>query len=94
MKRLEALVHPLVGDERRRFVDSNRDRGCPLVVLDIPLLYETHAEGSVDGVLVVSAPPEVPISRLGLMAQYCCRPFLKYEIADMYVRFIVLMTCF
>jgi dephospho-CoA kinase len=59
MKRLEAIVHPLVGEERRQFVAKHRDLGHSLVVLDIPLLYETKAEGSVDGVCVVSAPPEV-----------------------------------
>lgn len=54
LKALEAIVHPAVRDSRERFLRRHRSR--PLVVFDIPLLFETHGEKSVDGVVVVSAP--------------------------------------
>lgn len=52
MARLEAVVHPLVAAHRAAFLAEHAD--APLVVLDIPLLFETGAEGSVDGVVVVT----------------------------------------
>jgi dephospho-CoA kinase len=56
LKRLEAIVHPLVRDERDRFLAENRRRRTRLVVLDVPLLYETKGQGLCDKVIVVSAP--------------------------------------
>lgn len=53
---LEALVHPVVAFERQRFLEQNA--GASLVVLDIPLLYETGGDRWVDKVAVVSAPAE------------------------------------
>ncbi len=57
-KKLEAIVHPLVEEERLSFVDEQRRAGQPLVVLDIPLLYEGGGERHVDRVLVVSCGPQ------------------------------------
>jgi dephospho-CoA kinase len=57
--RLEAIVHPLVGRVRDRFLDEAQARGAPVVVLDIPLLFETRGERHCDAVVVVSAPAEV-----------------------------------
>jgi len=59
LARLEALVHPLVGAAREKFLAEAQARGVPVVVLDIPLLFETGAERGCDAVVVVSAPPEV-----------------------------------
>lgn len=56
LKKLEAIVHPLVRDERDRFLSLNRRRRARLVVLDVPLLYETRGQGICDEVMVVSAP--------------------------------------
>jgi dephospho-CoA kinase len=56
LRRLEAIVHPLVQQQQRLFVKQAALRGEPLVVLDIPLLFEGMGERRVDGVLVVSAP--------------------------------------
>lgn len=53
---LEAAVHPLVGAERDRFLRHMCRRGESLVVMDVPLLYETGGERGVDAVAVVSAP--------------------------------------
>jgi dephospho-CoA kinase len=63
-KRLEALVHPLVRQSEQRFLADARAQGAPVVVLDIPLLYETGGEQRVDAVVVVSAPPEVQRERV------------------------------
>ena len=56
LRKLEAIVHPLVAREQRRFVRRAAMNREPLVVLDIPLLFEGLGERRVDGVLVVSAP--------------------------------------
>jgi dephospho-CoA kinase len=64
LRRLEAIVHPLVRDEERRFVAAARRRGLPAVVLDIPLLFETRGDRRVDRTVVVSAPRDVQISRV------------------------------
>jgi dephospho-CoA kinase len=52
---LEAIVHPLVRARQDRFVEACKSRGEELVVLDIPLLFETKGEGRVDRIVVVSA---------------------------------------
>ncbi len=64
LKRLEAIIHPLVRAERAAFVAKARAAGADLVVLDIPLLYETGCESEVDAVLLVTAPEEVQKSRI------------------------------
>jgi dephospho-CoA kinase len=61
MKRLEAIVHPAVAEERAAFLAAHVD--APLVVFDIPLLFETGGERAVDKVAVVSAAPEVQRAR-------------------------------
>ena len=53
-KALEAIVHPLVHAARRRFLRRHASR--PLVVLDIPLLFEGRGERRLDGVILVTAP--------------------------------------
>jgi dephospho-CoA kinase len=55
MKRLEAIVHPLVGLSRVHFFEAAQAKGADVVVLDIPLLFETGGESRVDAVVVVSA---------------------------------------
>lgn len=64
LSRIETAVHPLVAADRLRFLEAAEARGEPLVVLDIPLLYETHAEDGLDKVVVVSAPPNVQRDRV------------------------------
>lgn len=64
LRRLEAILHPKVRREARRFVQRQRRRGVPLVVLDIPLLYETGGEAMCDAVAVVSAPRFVQEARV------------------------------
>lgn len=64
LRRLEAVLHPMVRREETRFVRRARARGKTLVVLDIPLLYETGAPERCDYVLVVSAPARVQRERV------------------------------
>lgn len=56
LRRLEAILHPLVRHRMRRFLQQAGRRGDKLVVLDIPLLFETGGERFCDAVAVVSAP--------------------------------------
>jgi len=64
MKRLEAIVHPLVRASEQRFLAEAAARNAPVVVLDIPLLFEVGAESRVDAVVVVSAPAAVQRERV------------------------------
>ena len=64
MKRLEAIVHPLVAEIRNRFLEQAAAGGAKLAVLDIPLLYETGGEKLCDHVVVVTAPQEVQRARV------------------------------
>lgn len=64
LKRLEAIVHPLVREEERRFLAAAKADGAKVVVLDIPLLYETGGKERVDAVVVVTAPAEVQRARV------------------------------
>jgi dephospho-CoA kinase len=63
-RRLENIVHPLVTRARERFLVEAERKGAELVVLDIPLLYETGGEKRVDAVIVVSAPAETQRERV------------------------------
>jgi dephospho-CoA kinase len=63
LKRLEEIVHPLVQEAERRLLAEAEARGEKVVVLDIPLLFETGGEERVDAVVVVSAPADVQRSR-------------------------------
>lgn len=64
MKRLEAIVHPLVGKVQLDFLRHSHESGHDMVVLDIPLLYETGGESRVDVVVVVSAPHHLQRERV------------------------------
>ncbi|MEH3045902.1 dephospho-CoA kinase [Sphingomonas adhaesiva] len=61
MKALEAIVHPAVGAERAAFLAEHAD--APIVVFDVPLLFETGGDRHVDAVVVVSAAPAVQRDR-------------------------------
>lgn len=62
LDRLNAIVHPLVARARERFVAAAG--AAPLVVFDIPLLFETGGEADVDKILVVTAPAEAQRARV------------------------------
>jgi dephospho-CoA kinase len=63
-KRLEAIVHPPVAEEQRRFLDKAAAEGAEMVVLDIPLLFETGGHSRMDAVVVVTAPADVQRARV------------------------------
>jgi dephospho-CoA kinase len=73
IKKLEAIVHPLVRAVSERFIQEQAVRGARAIVLDIPLLFETGGETRVDAVVVVSAPADVQrarvLSRPGMTAE-------------------------
>lgn len=64
LRRLEAIVHPLVRAAERDFLARHRRYRTRLVVLDIPLLFETHGEARCDVVAVVSAPAFLQAARV------------------------------
>jgi dephospho-CoA kinase len=63
MRKLEQIVHPLVRRAEERFLSDAKSKGAPVVVLDIPLLFETGADERCDAVVVVSAPAAVQRAR-------------------------------
>jgi dephospho-CoA kinase len=64
LKQIEAIVHPLVGKDRADFLASAREQGASLVLVDVPLLFETGGEAYVDAVIVVSCSPEMQRTRV------------------------------
>jgi dephospho-CoA kinase len=64
LRQLEAIVHPLVQDAERRFLAEAEEKGAPIAVLDIPLLFETGGEQRVNAVVVATAPAEVQRARV------------------------------
>lgn len=62
--RLEALIHPLVRSREKLFIAQARSRNEPMVVLDIPLLFETGASDRVDVIVVVSCAAEIQRERV------------------------------
>jgi len=64
LKKLEAIVHPLVREDEKAFLARAKRDGASMVVLDIPLLFETGGEKRCDAVVVVSAPAEKQRTRV------------------------------
>jgi len=64
MKRLEAIVHPLVKAKKDEFIAKHTKEGAKLVILDIPLLFETGGHKSVDKIIVVTASFETQRKRV------------------------------
>lgn len=63
-KRLEAIVHPLVREREHQFLERQRQAGADMVVLDIPLLFETGGDKRVDKIVVVSCDPQIQRQRV------------------------------
>lgn len=64
MKRLEAIVHPMLRAHHQQFLDDAESSGAPVAVVDVPLLFETGGEKRVDAVVVVTTSPEVQRERI------------------------------
>jgi dephospho-CoA kinase len=75
LSNLEALIHPAVARERAKFLKDHAD--VPLVVLDIPLLFETGGAAQVDKVVVVSAPAAVQADRVLARPGMSCAKFAQ-----------------
>ena len=85
LRRLEAIIHPRLGAERRRFLAAAARRRQPLVVLDIPLLFETGGEARMDATAVVSAPHRVQrqrVLRRPGMSEIKFQDILKQQVPD------------
>lgn len=84
-KKLEAIVHPHVWASQKEFLRLAKNSSAPLVVLDIPLLYETGAEQRCDEVIVVTAPAFIQrqrvLSRPG-MTEERFQSILKNQVPD------------
>ena len=63
LKILESILHPMVAAQRTGFIERAARRGCPMVVLDIPLLFETAGDRNCDLTVLVTAPPFVQAAR-------------------------------
>jgi dephospho-CoA kinase len=64
MKQLEQIVHPMLGASRQKFFGDAEAAGAPVVVVDVPLLFETGGEARVDAVVVVTTSPELQRERV------------------------------
>ena len=64
LKRLEGIVHPLLGRHRQSFIEQAMTSGADLFILDVPLLFETGGDRGLDAVIVVSAPEHIQRSRV------------------------------
>ena len=64
MRRLEEIVHPMLGASRQKFFADAETAGAPVVVVDVPLLFETGGETRVDAVVVVTTSPELQRERV------------------------------
>ena len=64
MKRLEQIVHPMLGASRQKFLSDAEQSGAPVAVVDVPLLFETGGEKRVDVVVVVTTTPAIQRERI------------------------------
>src|SRR5438477_1561579 len=64
IKRLEQIVHPMLGASRQKFLDDAERSGAPVAVVDVPLLFETGGDKRVDAVVVVTTSPETQRERI------------------------------
>ena len=85
MKQLEQIVHPMLGASRQRFFQDAEQAGAPVVVVDVPLLYETGGEKRVDAVVVVTTSPEQQRERImarGTMTREALDSILARQLHD------------
>jgi dephospho-CoA kinase len=64
LKRLESIIHPLVREAEKAFLTKAKAQGTPLVVLDVPLLFETDGQNRCDAVIVVTASADLQKQRV------------------------------
>ncbi|WP_108520080.1 dephospho-CoA kinase [Bradyrhizobium algeriense] len=85
IKQLEQIVHPMLGASRKKFLDDAEASGAHVVVMDIPLLFETGGEKRVDAVVVVSTDPATQRERIlarGTMTSEALDGILARQLPD------------
>ena len=85
LKTIETLIHPLVSNDRKRFVKAAEKKNIPLIVLDIPLLFEKGHEKSVDYIVVVSVTKETQRKRVlkrNTITSEMVEKILKIQMSD------------
>jgi dephospho-CoA kinase len=85
IKQLEQIVHPMLGASRKKFLDEAERSGAPVVVMDIPLLFETGGEKRVDAVVVASTDAETQRERIlarGTMTSEALDGILARQLPD------------
>ncbi len=85
IKRLEQIVHPMLGASRQKFLADAERSGAPVVVMDIPLLFETGGEKRVDAVVVATTTPENQRERIlarGTMTHEALDAILARQLPD------------
>jgi len=85
IKQLEQIVHPMLGASRQKFLEEAERSGAPVVVMDIPLLFETGGEKRVDAVVVVSTDPATQRERIlarGTMTNEALDAILARQLPD------------
>ena len=85
IRQLEQIVHPMLGASRQKFLDDAERSGAAVVVMDIPLLFETGGEKRVDAVVVVTTAPESQRERIlarGTMTNEALDAILARQLPD------------
>ena len=85
IRQLEQIVHPMLGASRKKFLDAAEQSGAPVVVMDIPLLFETGGEKRVDAVVVVTTSLENQRERIlarGTMTSEALDAILARQLPD------------
>jgi len=85
IRQLEQIVHPMLGASRKKFLDEAEASGAPVVVMDIPLLFETGGEKRVDAVVVVSTDAATQRERIlarGTMTNEALDGILARQLPD------------
>jgi dephospho-CoA kinase len=85
IKQLEQIVHPMLGASRKKFLDDAERSEAPVVLMDIPLLFETGGEKRVDAVVVVTTAPELQRERIlarGTMTNEALDAILARQLPD------------
>ncbi|MGJ5133775.1 dephospho-CoA kinase [Bradyrhizobium sp. SZCCHNS3051] len=85
IRRLEAIVHPMLRSYHQKFLDDAEQSGVPVAVVDVPLLFETGGDKRVDAVVVVSTAPEIQRQRIlarGTMTEEALDTLLARQMPD------------
>ena len=85
IKRLEAIVHPMLRAHHQQFLDEAERSGAPVAVVDVPLLFETGGDKRVDAVVVVTTSPEIQRERIlarGTMTSEALEGLLARQMPD------------